>query len=128
MGKYIFFGLFFLVAVVAMALMAFAPQQEVSALTIEQQNNQLNSVVFSLEGSPSGDMALFVGPTTIAARLTVGQQTTLILDGNERSAISLRAYTGTQWETIHSFTAIEYGASIRMVVEGSGVKVWFSGQ
>lgn len=129
MGRYIFLFVIVAVAVLAMALMAFAPQKaEVVPLTIEEQNNRLNQVVFSLEGSPSGDMALFVGSSTIAARLTPGDSVTLMLDGNERASVSLRTYTGTEWDTLHSFTAIEYGAAIRIAVEGSAVQVWMGSQ
>ena len=133
MGRYVFFGFFFIFGCLAMAMMGGGMMENPTPpatvnLTAADENAIASRVEFKLDGSPSGNVALFIDQTIIA-RLNSGDNVTLELNGNERCGVSLKTQNvDGEWEHVYGFACIDYGASIRMTMDGDTVNVGYSVQ
>lgn len=126
--KAAFFTMFFVTAALTLALVTvllLSPQEVVEKpLSIQEQNDSNMTVIFTLTGESSVEVALFVGQQTKAATLTLDKPCALVLTGNERQSISLRIKSGQDWETVHTFGMLDYGATIRIVATGESMTIW----
>ena len=102
----LFVMVFFVIAAVAVAMMALgmcdAPASEAPNMSAEEENEALSLVEFSLNGSPTGETAVFLNGDTIIARLQAGDSTRISLTGNDRcgDSISTRR-AGSEWDHAH---------------------------
>ena len=104
---------------------AWIPPSQRGDLTVEEENELLSEVEFSLSGTPSGEVAVFVD-TTMLIRLNVGKKVRVPLKGNDRCGVNLKVLNaeGT-WEHMTSVGCIDHApyASIGFTVDGTSVKV-----
>ena len=104
---------------------AWIPPSQRGDLTVEQENDLLSEVEFSLSGTPSGEVAVFIDETMLI-RLNVGKKVRVPLEGNERCGANLKVLNADgDWEHVTSVGCIDHTpyASIGFTVDGASVKV-----
>ena len=104
---------------------AWVPPSQRGDLTVEQENELLSEVEFSLSGTPSGEVAVFIDATMLI-RLTVGKKVRVPLEGNDRCGVNLKVLNAEgDWEHTTSVGCIDHTpyASIGFTVDGTSVKV-----
>ena len=127
--KALFFMFFFTLAAAAVVMMMLgmceSPTQATAQnLSIEEENELLSQVEFSLSGTPAGEVGLFIDETMIT-RLVVGQKERLALVGNERCSVNLKVRDASgEWEHVTSLGCIDHTpyASIGFTVDGMSAK------
>jgi hypothetical protein len=104
---------------------AWVPPSQRGDLTVEEENALLAEVEFSLQGNPSGEVAVFVDETMLI-RLTVDKKVRVPLEGNDRCSVNLKILNAEEnWEHAASVGCIDHTpyASIGFTVDGTSVKV-----
>jgi hypothetical protein len=100
------------------------PPSQRGDLTVEQENELLAQIEFSLTGTPAGETAVFLGDT-IVSRLSPGDTTRISIDGQDRCNLVLKVPgEDGEWTQVKALGCIDHTpyAGVGFDVEGYEAK------